>query len=278
MTNYLKRQIFYTRDKWLPYIRNYAVGAGVLPGHKDYIRYIILGRARTGSNFLRGLLNSHSQIVSFGELFQNPPYIGWELQGYSQSKQLLELFNNRPVEFLRENVFSRFPLSTRAVGFKIFYYHAQNDQYKPVWDYLINDNKIRVVHIKRRNMLKTHLSLKLAFLSDKWANVRGENISYPPIPLDYEECLNDFIQTREWEIKYDNLFNEHATYNIYYEDLSKDYINEMKQIQSFLEVEIENVQPETKKQLRVPLSRSIINYQALKEKFTGSPWEVFFED
>ncbi len=43
----------------------------IRPKHTGYTKYILLGRSRTGSNFLRGLLSSHDQIVCYGELFSN---------------------------------------------------------------------------------------------------------------------------------------------------------------------------------------------------------------
>jgi hypothetical protein len=51
-----------------------ALGSAYL--HRDYTRFIILGRSRSGSNYLRGLLNSHRRIVAFGELFRSDEAIG----------------------------------------------------------------------------------------------------------------------------------------------------------------------------------------------------------
>lgn len=274
----LKQKIFHARDMWQPYITNYALDLGILPGHRDYTNFIILCSGRTGSNFLLGLLNSHSRVVAFGEIFQNPPIIGWSLQGYSQSKRAVEQFNNLPVDFLEERVFKKFPLHIRAVGFKIFYYHAQKDPYKQVWDYLINKNDLRIIHNKRRNILRTYLSTQLAFLHNVWVNTSGENVYYPPITLNYEKCLEAFIQIREWELKYDQLFHKHEIYNAYYEELSKDYLREMDKIQDFLRLNIEITRPQTFKQSRAPLTRAIENYHELKERFLGSPWEAFFEE
>ena len=52
----------------------------------------------------------------------------------------------------------------------------------------------------------------------------------------------------------------------------------MKRVQDFLGVQYETVKPSTYKQSHQSLSDSISNYWGLKERFTGTPWEEFFED
>jgi LPS sulfotransferase NodH len=266
------------RARLYPYLQNFALDLGLLESHKDYTRFIILGRYRSGSNYLRGLMNSHSQIVVLGELFQNEKTIGWAYPGYRQSRHVLNLFHDQPVKFLQTRVFRRFPREVQAVGFKIFYYHAQTDNWKPVWTYLIENETIKVIHIKRKNILKTHLSRKLAALTDTWVDTSGSKDSIRQVSLDYEECLQDFVRTREWEETHDQTFAKHPLVQVCYEDLARDYGSELNRIQEFLGVRIETLKPETFKQSNRPISDSISNYYALKQEFIGSPWELFFED
>ena len=105
-------------------------------GQKKYTQFIILGRSRTGSNLLRGLLNDHSKIVVLGELFQNEQEIGWAYPGYTQTARELSIFRKKPVDFLEQSVYRNFPIGISAVGFKIFYYHAQTNNWRPVWSHL----------------------------------------------------------------------------------------------------------------------------------------------
>ena len=74
----------------------------------DYTRFIILGRSRTGSNFLRGLLNSHPQIVTFGELFRNYDAVDWAYPGYQQTDAMMAQMQDDPVAFMEEEVFGGF--------------------------------------------------------------------------------------------------------------------------------------------------------------------------
>jgi LPS sulfotransferase NodH len=266
------------RDRLLPYLRNAALSAKLIPGHDDYARFIILGRSRSGSNMLRGLLNSHSQITVFGEIFQNEQSIGWALPGYQQSQRMHEVFRDEPVEFVNKYVFHRFPPRVKAVGFKIFYYHAQNARWKPVWQDLQADKDLKIIHIKRRNILKTHLSRKLAMLTDQWVVTAGEKLNAKSLELDYDELVQDFSQTRLWEEQADHFFSGHPKLEVIYEDLARDYTQVMKTVQSFLEVDAETLQPETHRQASQPLSESITNLKDLRQRFQGTPWASFFEE
>jgi hypothetical protein len=143
---------------------------GLLGGHKHYRRFIILGRGRSGSNFLRGLLNSHNHIIVFGELFNFCDSIGWEFPDYDrflQNRRLISLMRHNPAQFLDQHVFKRFPKSILAVGFKLFYYHAQDDSRKTLWPFIKNQTDLRIIHIKRNNALKVLLSEKRAFQTNR---------------------------------------------------------------------------------------------------------------
>src|SRR3989304_6361608 len=168
-------------------IKNRARDLGLLPGHTDYTRFIILGRSRSGSNLLRGLLNGHSQAIVFEEMFKDPGKIGWGLDGYPEGGRALERFQKDVLHFLERDVYRKMPLDIKAVGFKIFYYHATGTSLEPVWTYLREHREVHVLHIKRRNILKTHLSRKRAALTDAWINLSGQSQTQPVVSLDYEE-------------------------------------------------------------------------------------------
>ena len=244
----------------------------------DYVRFIVLGRSRVGSNFLRGLLNSHSQVIAFGELFQKYDQIEWGFSSYDQSPRQLSLMQEDPEGFLEQVVFGKYPRKTAAVGFKIFYYHAQEGSQKSLWPYLRAQQDLRVIHIKRANILETVRSRKLAKITDKWANTIGTDEAYPKIHLSFEECLAAFTQTREWETLYDNYFCDHSKIEVMYDELASDYNSEMQRVQRFLGVNCEILKPSTFKQSSGSLSDTISNYFQLKKEFAGSEWQVFFVD
>lgn len=263
------------------HFNNLALDLGIQEGHSDYCKFVILGRARSGSNFLRGLLNSHSQIITFGELFRSYDSIGWEFPDhdqYLQYRSLISLMQNDPVRFLEKKVFKKFPKQISAAGFKLFYYHAQDDFRKILWSYLKDQKDLKIIHLTRNNTLRIVLSLKKAFKTDKWTNISGDAEEKLAISLDYEECLKEFIWSHEVKKQYDTYFENHPMIEVFYENLCNNYEGEIKRIQKFLGVPYETVKPSTFKQSTEPLSESISNYFELKEKFKGTPWEKHFED
>lgn len=270
----------YLRNLCCFHLKNVALDLGILGGHTDYCRFIILGRARSGSNFLRGLLNSHQQIITFGELFRAYDSIGWEFPDYDQylqSRSLRSFMQNDPGKFLEERVFKKFPKRILAVGFKLFYYHAQDDSRKIIWPYLKDQKDIKIIHLQRNNTLRVLLSLKKAFQTDKWTNITGEEET-SSILLDCEECLREFTWSQEVKKQYGDYFEGHHKIDVSYENLSNYCEDEIKRIQAFLGVQYEIVKPSTFKQSNQPLSKSISNYFELKEKFKGTSWEKFFEE
>ncbi len=93
------------------YAKKLALDIG-LHGHNEYIRFIILGRSRVGSNLLRGLLNSHPHIVTYGEVFKDCSSLDWDHLGYFQSRGLTEKIRRDPVDFLDNK-----PSIVAVVGF-----------------------------------------------------------------------------------------------------------------------------------------------------------------
>ena len=151
-----------------------ALQIGLNQGSKDYRKFIILGKGRTGSNMLASALRSHTQIVAYGELFNNADHhrILWEHPDYIPYRPLdraRKLRERDPREFVEKLVFRRYPLQVSAVGFKLFYYHAQEKSWESVWPYLKAMPDLKIIHIKRENILKNVLSLKIAFTTNEWS-------------------------------------------------------------------------------------------------------------
>jgi LPS sulfotransferase NodH len=137
---------------------------------------------------------------------------------------------------------------------------------------------IKIIYLKRRNILETHLSRQRAMLTDNWANISEECQEQLAIARDSVECLKDIKQTRDWEREYDLYFSKHPMLELFYEDLSQRYQTEIQRVKEFFGVCFEPVAPITFKQGILPLSKSITNYTKLKDKFSRSAWEEFFTD
>jgi len=162
------------------------------------------------------------------------------------------------------------------VGFKLFYYHAHEGRGASVWSYLQDRRDLKILHLKRWNVLQTHLSRKRAALTGQWVSTSDRADAAPPVRLEYQECVNDFVQTRAWESEYDRFFAAHQMLSVQYERLSDAHAPEMQRIEAFLGVSLRPVQPSTFRQTRQRLEDAISNYAELKERFAGTPWEGFF--
>lgn len=256
-------------------------------------RFILLGRTRTGSTLLQTLLSSHSQIRVFGELFAAYALPGWGIEPVLKSPKAIALIQNDPVSFLDKYLFtlvprqlaaSPFKPGLRVVGFKLFYDQAREEPWQTVWDYARERTDIRIIHIKRRNLLKAHLSHKRAQASRSWIDTplnrpnEDAPVSDLHLHLDYEECLRAFTHTREQEQICDEMFASHQRIEVLYEDLSADWRKEIERVQDFLDVPRESLEPVTRKQASLPMANEIANYLELKDRFRGTVWEELFDE
>jgi LPS sulfotransferase NodH len=230
------------------------------PGNNDYTKAIILSRSRTGSNLLKSLLNSHPGIYFYGEVFRS-----------LQSKDPRELY---------DSVFSAKPSFINVAGFKIFYYHPEDASFESTWNRLINDKSIKVIHLKRKNLLRTLVSRKIAELNNDWKQTgRSKQNSNKHVFLDKKECEAFFEQTKSWEKQFDELFNEHPKIDVFYEDLiNRNHHDLLGDIQNFLDVKEKNLKTNLVRQNPEKLSDLISNYNELKEAFVGGYWEYFFQE
>lgn len=277
MTNFdiaPKIQRFKVRlDDWL-------LAKQIVKGQDKYQKFIVLTRARSGSNFLISLLQSHPSIRAFEEIFpRKETKIHWGYAQYPYSSEVLKMRKEEPVKFLDKVVFRKFSPSVSAVGFKLFYYQAQSAERQQIWQYLEGNKDIKVIHLKRENLLKVCLSHCLAETTNQWTlkdeKYRQNSVA---VQLDYDDCLKLFEETKKWEEEYDIFFNEHQKIEIIYENLVQNTREETKRIQQFLEVKPKKLYSLTLKQNRGALPEIISNYYELKEKFEDSPWSKFFTD
>lgn len=142
--------------------RRLAAGSG------DYIRFIILSAPRTGSHMLAAALNSSREVVCFREAFNDAlDFIQYGVEGYDDfGAEDKALRAEEPLRFLDERIFCRHPDKIKAVGFKYHYGHVFG--YRGVVERLAEDTELRVLHLRRRNKLRTLASLSIAEQTGIW--------------------------------------------------------------------------------------------------------------
>ncbi len=247
-------------------------------GSKDYQRFMIIGAPRTGSSHLVELLGSHSKVVSFSEIFHFDNILHRENIhiGYG-NKLIMKLRNKDPIGFIDNLIFRPYK-NKKCVGFKIFYYQFDYYKFWKLKKYFKDLKDLKIIHIKRKNLLKCYYSLINAKLTDKYAIRRPEERDLRPIYLDFNECKNYFNLINENIKKYDTYFKNREILEIFYEDLENDLNNCLFKIQKFLGLNYEALSSPYIKQNVLPLNKCIKNYYELKDKFKGTEYEIFFED
>jgi len=260
------------------YLKQLLQFAGLARGQSTYKRFVIVCHPRSGSNLIRSLLNSHTQIIALSELFRGFVPINWGLPGFSQQLSVWALYRNDPVQFLDRVVFREYPSGIGAVGFKLLYDHAREDWNRCIWTHLQKDHIFRIIHLKRRNLLRSHISLKRANLTDQWVNVNGRSSREVTLTLDPAECFEAFENMRRQELEVDRLFRKSPVIDIYYEDLDRNHQYEILRVQRFLGVPVLSLTPSLYRITRQPLSKVILNYDEIKGAASGTPWEAFFDD
>ena len=231
-------------------------------GNHEYKRFIVLSRSRTGSNLLISLLDSHSQIHVKGEKFVR-------LRGRDHKKILANLFSKQP-HFLK------------AKGFKIFYEHPLDDDSCSIWEDLQSMEDLYVIHLKRKNILRTLLSRKIAGIQNVWAVTPNEKShscqEQVTVSFTVDELNAGFRQTREWEEMGDASFSRHPLLSIDYEELVADRATTLRKVTQFLGVEYRSPKTELLKQSCGSMREQISNYDELKSAFAETEWGHFFED
>jgi len=261
-----------------------GMATGVVPSHRSYKKFVILGRGRSGSNLLATSLSSHSNVVNFGELFNNNARkagpIHFQYPGYKgNDKKLIAQRDNQPLKFLDENVFGSYPKRIQAVGFKLFYYHAQEPEWRPIWDYL-QDQQVHALHIQRRNSLQALVSQRLAEITRTWSESDKGNRSSTgayniQLTLSVFDCEHHFSEIEKQRHKFGSYFG--STLEIAYEDIVENYDLAFERVQEFLGLKVEKLKSPLRKQEKREMADVISNFEELKVAFSDSQWAHFFE-
>lgn len=288
-------------------------GRALAVSSADYVRFIILSGARTGSNMLASSLNSSPSITCFRELFNGfSGFIDFSVEGYDNSSAEDRALRNQDFKrFLQERIFCQHPGETRAVGFKMPHVHFR--LFPGLLEWLVEDGELRVLHLKRRNLLRMLVSLRIARATGGWVEDQKATLAgvltpakalraarHPvraarrlrtllrpeeprwkalrtPVVLSEAECRAFFAQVEHDSAHYEGLFRGHPLLTVYYEDLLQDRDQVFDQVQSFLGVKPRPLSVTTGRQNPEPLRELIENYDELYEAFKDTPEVAFFD-
>jgi hypothetical protein len=259
----------------------------------SYTRFVIISHLRSGTHLLRTLLESHPGLVCQTEVFNSDnPNLPYSL--------------STPVDdILSEWVFPDFPSQVQCAGFVLQAYHPgglkafpgirENPSWSEIWPRLQGEPDLKVIHLRRQNGLRRHLSHILARRTGTWHHwdpVQVQKVSHiqapvlrepkgeerPRVQLDSERLRIDFEEVEHLHQRVEGLFGQGMYYPLSYEQLIAEPEKQGADLLRFLDVAPKPLKAAVRKLESRPLYLSIENYEALSQKFVGTPWQSYFEE
>jgi hypothetical protein len=126
---------------------------------------VMLANARTGSNNLIALLNSHPDFHFHGEIFspkQIMSFKGLKNVEHSLGKDLMKLRAEYPQRFIHL-AFTYPPGDYRVRGFKLF-----NDHSKKALKFAVEQTAIKLIVLRRANLLASFSSTMIGRKTGEW--------------------------------------------------------------------------------------------------------------
>lgn len=225
-------------------------------------RFLIASRGRVGSNLLLTLLDSHPACRVRSELLS---------EAYPLSERLTKKRALHPVDYFEKEAWGG-SFGKKAVGGKVFYQHLE--AYPSVLEALVIDTSVKVLHLTRENILRTHLSKRMAEVTGQW--IKGDAGAQEPITLSVAELQDAFAWTTAGQARLRKLFANHPMMEISYEHLVDKTKHVLAEAQAFLGLPLQLLNSPLEKQLDKSLPELVTNYVELKAHFSGTPWARFF--
>ena len=183
-------------------------------GSRDYQKFVIVSDSRTGSTLLMDLLNYHPNIIALGEEFR-------DLKGNTCK----EIWNK---------IYSKRSKRIKWVGFKLFYHHPRDNNDQEVWDIIENDPTIVIIHLVRKNILRSYVSKVIGLKTRKWTeNISSKetiNLENKRVTLDADDCRDNFEKISKYVERTNRRFKNHNIVSVEYERLAEDKQGEINLI------------------------------------------------
>ena len=232
---------------------------GSLFGHTNYSRFAIVGNARTGSNFLLDGIISSGSVYMYHEIFADHN----RTIGKDFDKIIAKLYSKKERHI-------------NQVGVKIFYYHLSDDE----WEKFLKHDEIKIIHLIRKNRLRTVISLEIALKTNEWvATPTSRNDSKDKsIRIDPDKLVEQLTKIGENEARTRERFMGRQFLEVTYEDITKNPNEEFRKLGSFLN--ISNINPDAirhKKQNPEGLRELITNYDEVEKALIGTPHEIYLK-
>jgi LPS sulfotransferase NodH len=228
-------------------------------GHQPDQRFAIIGNARTGSNYLLDGLKTSPAIRMYHEIFA------------SHNREI-----GKDFEKVLSTIYQYESKSIKMVGFKVFYNHLSDEE----WKKLVGLSDLKVIHLTRRNRLRTVISLEIAFKTGRWTT--AGNSAGPRekrVTLDPHTLLKRIDSIEAGETLTRVRFCGHPVLEIVYEDLVQSSHDVFNTVGAFLNVDgIDSSKIRLKQQNPEGLKELIVNYDEVESVIKNTRFAEYLAD
>jgi len=235
-------------------------------------RFIITCAARTGSTMLRYLLDDHPEICCHGEVFIRQGilrFIFKNRRSFGLSPGYLDYqprYKSKTIEnFLSHDLLSTANKNQKAVGFKFKTDEFFDSGYTEITDYLRDNKNIKVIHLRRRNLIAQYISYQFVKkkINPTVSFEESDTRSSRKLTLNKKQLFNYLHDVTQREESIESELAKHQIHRVWYEDLNNNKERYLGDILDFLEVK-KLILPATTKKLIVNYENHITN---LKEVY-----------
>jgi len=248
------------------------------------IKALILTSQRTGSFFLEQCLNSHPSVRCYGEVL-----IGFD--GIDKVQVPKIITRNRKVWILWTYILSGVGLTPRrviqklyshqAVGvtaFRAMYTHLKDPRVK---NFFHRDTSIRIIHLKRENLLAQYVSRQLMHHQRKLGRSEAHTTKALPsvsMEIAVDDAIRGMTNIEQQQQQYSDLFSGHKNIELVYETMIDE--KGLTDAASRKLFDLFNIEPHPMTSPLVKLNPRelhlmVDNYEVLKVGLTGTRFERF---
>lgn len=246
--------------------------------------FIVLSHPRSGTTYLTNyILASHSEVHCYDELFfLSDTTKNWlNLIGHNTMKDF-------PFNYYKKYISSNYSLKRylinytkkvqkftgkNIIGFKLFPAQLKKNEI----EYLLVDQLIPIVLLKRKNIIQSAISYQIAKITGQWSYKNKDDLE--KFSIDTFE-IEKFIKFNfDRLLFFEKLLIKHDIpfYKCYYENLFQ--LESINRVFNFLDVPPISEIPKGDKKLNTPdRYKKIINLKEIENKFCNDEYGYLFEE
>jgi hypothetical protein len=236
------------------------------------IRAIQFSNRRVGSTFLQNAIDSHTDIIGIDEVFVNNIRKGLKKSGFVPYCRFREgdiIFS--PKEYINDVIHRTYPDTNTC--FKLMYH--QIHYHTGLYHYLTNGDRIKILHLMRKNLLKQVISF-----------YKMSEYNHNPIKISPDQLFNEVVKADQDNKNWAKTFKNKIQLTLYFEDMigktedDRTYLanNANVAVCNFFGVKQQQLFAKTKKKNKDDLSVYLPNIDKIRNKFKGTQYEWMMED